>query len=105
MRLGLTATGAALATLLVLLSAQAAPRGGQRVAVTGCITPGGTPTCLLIKGADGTVYNVTAINPRPRAFDRVIRVRGTVSDKTSTCDQAIVLERIRWSRAGQLCQN
>jgi hypothetical protein len=85
------------------LPAQAAPKVGQRVTVSGCIHAGTPATCLMIKGADGTVYNVSALSPRPRSLDRVIRVRGTVTDKVSICNQGIVLDRIRWSRTRQRC--
>jgi hypothetical protein len=102
MRIKLMAAGAA---LVLALPAQAAPSTGQRVTVTGCAFAGVTSTCLMIKGSDGTVYNMTAVNPRPRALDRMIRVRGTVTDKASMCNQGIVLDRIRWSRTRQQCSN
>src|SRR5262245_34865409 len=87
------------------LPAQAASRAGQRVTITGCPFAGVTASCLMIKGADGTIYNITAISPRPRRLDRAIRVRGAVSDKVSMCNQGIVLERIRGSRTRQQCSN
>jgi len=102
MRIGLMAAGAA---LLLSLPAQAAPSVGQRVTVTGCAYAGVTATCLMIKGSDGTIYNITGVNPRPRVLDRMIRVRGTVTDKASMCNEGIVLDRIRWSRTRQQCSN
>jgi hypothetical protein len=57
----------------------------------------------MIKSPDGTLYNISALNPRPRSLERVIRVRGSVTDKVSTCNQGIVLDRIRWSRTRQHC--
>src|SRR5262245_33618651 len=102
MRIGLMAAGAA---LLLSLPAQAAPNVGQRVTVTGCAYAGVTATCLMIKGSDGTIYNITGVNPRPRVLDRMIRVRGTVTDKASMCNEGIVLDRIRWSRTRQQCSN
>lgn len=90
---------------LLALPARAAPNVGQRVALSGCAYVGTPATCLMIKGADDTVYNITALNPRPRLLDRMIRVRGTVTDKLSICNQGIVLERIRWSRTRQRCPN
>ena len=104
MRAWLIATAVGLVALgLVVLPMQAAPNAGQRVSFSGCVV-GGTPnTCLMIKSPDGTLYNVNAITPRPRALDRVIRVRGTITDKASACDQGIVLDRIRWSRTRQHC--
>jgi hypothetical protein len=95
-----------IATVLLLSSpALAAPAAGQRVTAMSCVYAGTTANCLMIKGGDGTVYDVTALSPRPRLLDRVLRVRGTVSDKVSICNQGIVLERIRWSRTRQKCPN
>jgi hypothetical protein len=106
MRCGLIAAGATLAAVLSLpLPVAAAPSVGQRVSVSGCAFAGVTASCLMIKGADGTVYNITGVSPRPRMLDRMIRVRGTVSDKMSICNQGIVLDRIRWSRTRQQCRN
>ena len=90
---------------LVALPAQAASSAGQRVSFSGCVFTGTPATCLMIKSPDGTLYNVNAINPRPRALDRVIRVRGSVTDKASICNQGVVLDRIRWSRTRQHCSN
>jgi hypothetical protein len=104
MRLGRLAASAMLGVALSWPVA-AAPSVGQRVSVTGCAFPGVTATCLMIKGADGTVYNITGVSPRPRTLERVIRVRGTVTDKMSICNEGIVLDRIRWSRTRQQCRN
>ena len=95
----------ALLLALTALPAQAATAVGQRVSFSGCVFTGTPDTCLLIKSPDGTLYNISALNPRPRALDRVIRVRGTVTDKVSVCNQGIVLDRIRWSRTRQRCPN
>ena len=75
----------------------------ERVTIAGCPYPGVTATCLMIKGANGPVYNISAISPRPRSSGRVIRVRGSVTDKMSACGEGIVLDRIRWTRTRQLC--
>jgi hypothetical protein len=88
-----------------VLSAPAGPQPGQRVTVTACPFAGVTANCLMIKGADGTVYNITSLAPRPRAMDRMIRLRGTITDKASMCSQGIVLERLRWTRTRQRCPN
>ena len=101
--LGLMGLGATLGW--VPLPAQAATAVGQRVTFLGCVFTATPDTCLMIKSPEGTLYNVNAITPRPRALDRVIRVRATVTDKASACNQAIVLDRIRWSRTRQHCPN
>jgi hypothetical protein len=90
---------------LTALPAQAATAAGQRVTFSGCAFAGTPDMCLMIKSPDGTLYNISALNPRPRALDRIIRVRGTVTDKVSVCNQGIVLDRIRWSRTRQRCPN
>jgi hypothetical protein len=96
------------AVLIVTLTAssalQAETRRGERVSVTGCPYAGVTANCLMIKAPDGTLYNISAVTPRPRSTDRVIRVRGVVTDKVSICGQGIVLDRIRWTRTRQRCQ-
>jgi hypothetical protein len=100
------AAGALLcAALLASWPAQAAPRRGDRVSVTACVFPGVAPNCLMIRDADGTIYNITAATPRPRLGERMIRLRGTVTDKASICGQGIVLDRIRWTRTRQRCPN
>ena len=104
MRFGLIAAGIMLGAVLSL-PVEAAPSVGQRVSVTGCAFAGVTGTCLMIKSSDGTVYNITGVSPRPRMLDRIIRVRGTITDKVSICNQGIVLDRIRWSRTRQQCRN
>jgi hypothetical protein len=107
MALGLVALGSAAGgpAALGVLPVQAAPNIGQRVTFSGCVFTGTPDTCLMIKSPEGTLYNVNAITPRPRALDRVIRVRGTITDKASACSQGIVLDRIRWSRTRQRCAN
>ena len=101
------AVGAAVlcATLLTSFGVRAESKRQERVTITGCPYPGVTGTCLMIKAANGTVYNISAVLPRPRQSGRVIRVRGTVTDKMSMCGEGVVLERIRWTRTRQLCPN
>ena len=59
----------------------------------------------MIQGKDGSPYNISAVSPRPRHSNRMIRVRGAVSDKVGNCGEGIVLERIRWTRTRQQCPN
>jgi hypothetical protein len=59
----------------------------------------------MIKAPNGTVYNISSVSPRPRLTGRMIRVRGTVTNKLSVCGQGIVLDRIRWTRTRQHCPN
>lgn len=102
------AGGGIAAVCALLLSASvsmAESKRPERVSITGCPYPGVTATCLMIRAANGTVYNISAVLPRPRQSGRMIRVRGTVTDKLSICGQGVVLERIRWTRTRQRCPN
>jgi hypothetical protein len=94
-----------LAGTLMAAAAPAAPRVGERVALTACPHAGVTAPCLTINGADGTVYNITAATPKPPFNGRMIRLRATVSDKLSACLQGLVLDRIRWTPVRQKCTN
>ena len=93
------------AALLTSFAASAEVSRQERVTIAGCPYPGVTANCLMIKAANGPAYNITAISPRPRPLGRVIRVRGTVTDKLSACGEGVVLDRIRWTRTRQLCPN
>ena len=93
------------AALLTSFAASAEVRRQERVTIAGCPYAGVTANCLMIKAANGPAYNITAIQPRPRSSGRVIRVRGTVTDKMSICGEGVVLDRIRWTRTRQLCPN
>jgi hypothetical protein len=101
------ATGAAVlcAAVLTSFAVSAEIRRNERVTATSCPYPGVTANCLMIKAADGTVYNISAVLPRPRESGRMIRVRGTVTDKMSACGESVVLDRIRWTRTRQRCSN
>ena len=92
-------------TLLAPRPAIAAPKGGERVTITACPFPGVTANCLMMRNADGTIYNITAASPRPRPGVFMIRLRGIVTDKFSMCGQGLVLERIRWTRTRLRCPN
>ena len=52
-----------LATVLLPAAATAAP--GDAVSVLACARAGVEAKCLVITGADGSVYNITSANPRP----------------------------------------
>jgi hypothetical protein len=83
--------------------ATAAPKAGERVSIKGCVFPGVTGNCLMLKSSDGTVYDITSISPRPRGSGRMIWLRGVVSDRLSICAQGQVLERMRWTRVHEPC--
>jgi hypothetical protein len=91
--------------LLIPAGASAAPKLAERVALTACPHAGVTPPCLTISGPDGTLYNITSAMPKPPLNGRMIRLRATVTDKLSACQQGIVLDRIRWTPVRQKCAN
>jgi hypothetical protein len=88
--------GAAVPTVEAL----AAPKPGDTVAVTACVRPGVEASCLIVDGADGAVFDVTSAKPKP-PLDVMVRLRGTVTDKVSACNQGIVLDRISWTATRQ----
>jgi len=99
-----TGTAILVAVLTMSCAAAAQPKRGERVSVTNCPHVGVTANCLMIRAQDGTLYNISGVSPRPRLSSRrMIRVRGTVTDKASICGQGIVLDRIRWIRTRQRC--
>jgi hypothetical protein len=103
--LRIAAAAILMAVLMASWASQAEPRRGERVSITGCTYEGAAARCLMIRGKDGSRYNISAVSPRPRPSHRMIRVRGAVSDKASNCGEGIVLERIRWTRTRQQCPN
>jgi hypothetical protein len=93
------------AALVVPQDAQAAPKLGDQVTITACPHAGIFAACLMIKDADGTLYNITAANPKPPLDGRMIRLRAKVTDKLSMCGAGFVLEAIRWTPTRQKCPN
>ena len=106
MKIGTVAGGGLIAlflpVLLPVMPAQAAP--GENVSVQACARAGAEANCLVITGADGTVYNITSANPKP-PLDVMIQLRGTVTDKLSACNQGLVLDSINWTPTQQKCAN
>jgi hypothetical protein len=98
---------AALLAVLLLIpgAALAAPKLGERVSLTACPHAGVTPPCLTISDLDGTPYNITGATPKPPLNGRMIRLRATLTDKLSACQQGIVLDHIRWTPVRQKCTN
>ena len=98
----MSAAALLLAGALIPVAATAAPAAGARVSLTACPYEGITAPCLMIKGPDGTVYNISAA-AKPPFNGRMIRLRGTVTDRLSACTQGVVLDRIRWTPVRQKC--
>jgi hypothetical protein len=85
-------------------AALAAPKPGENVSVAARARPGVEASCLMINGADGTVFNITSANPKPPR-EVIIQLRGTVTDKLSACNQGVVLDNINWTATEQKCPN
>ena len=103
MRADLMAAALLLVATLIPVAASAAPPAGARISLMACPYEGITAPCLMIKGADGTVYNIAGAAPKPPFNGRMIRLRATVTDRLSACIQGIVLDRIRWTPVRQKC--
>jgi hypothetical protein len=99
------AAGIAAGLCIVVTAAVAEVKRPERVTILGCPYPGVTANCLMIKAANGAEYNISSVSPRPRLSGRMIRVRGSITNKLSACGQGIVLDRIRWTRTRQRCPN
>jgi hypothetical protein len=91
-----------LAALAFASATEAAPKAGDHFTVTACAYPGVTGVCVMINGPEGTVYNITAANPRP-PLDTAVRLRGTVTDKLSICGQGRVLDEVSWTATKRKC--
>ena len=95
----------ATALAIVLASpsmAQGGKGGGNTVSVTGCPTQG-TANCLVIKGQDGSSYDISSAKPRPKPNYLVIRLTGRKTDRVSMCNAGTVLDQIKWSYTRQKC--
>ena len=102
MRIEALAASGILLAAAVPVACLAAP--GDNVAVRACARAGVEANCMVITGEDGSVYNITAANPKP-PFDVKIQLRGTVTDKLSACNQGLVLENINWTPTQEKCGN
>jgi hypothetical protein len=97
-------TAGLVAAALLSSPALAAPKPGENISVAACARPGVEASCLMINGADGTVFNITSASPKPPR-DVIIELRGTVTDKLSSCNQGVVLDSINWTATQRKCPN
>lgn len=65
------------------------------VTVEGCARPGVEAGCIMMRSADGALYNISAAQPKPE-FGVRGRVTGTVSTGFSYCMQGILLSPATW---------
>lgn len=73
------------------------------VAVEGCPVAAVEAGCLMLRAADGQLYDITAATPPPALDGRTIRLTGGPSDAMSFCMQGARLADITWSYAGHTC--
>jgi hypothetical protein len=80
--------------LLFGLFAAAAPALAEEITASGCAKPGVEASCIILKSGD-KIYDITAAQPTP--FPGTYgTVKGTLTDKASTCQQGRVLDPAAW---------
>jgi len=90
----------ALALALMLPAAAAAQ---ERIVAAGCPMPGAEPGCLVLRAADGKVYDLAGARQRPPLNGRGIRITGTRAGRFSYCQQGEPLAEVTWEPTGTLC--
>jgi hypothetical protein len=87
---------------LAVLFGPAASRADE-VTVSGCPRAGVEAGCITLTTADGTVYDLTAAEPKPEV-GIAGTASGTVSQSVSLCMQGIVLKPATWQPTpGAVC--
>jgi hypothetical protein len=88
--------------LLVSLIATAAPALAEEITASGCAKVGVEASCIILK-SDDKIYDITAAQPAP--FPGTYgTVKGTLTDKASTCQQGQVLDPATWAvETGKPC--
>ncbi len=87
---------------LALLAAPMTARA-EEVTLSGCPLAGVEAGCVMLKADDGTLYNVSAAEPKPQP-GVAGKVTGTVSQDASLCMQGIVLKPASWQpTSGAAC--
>lgn len=75
----------------------------ERVNLVGCPTTGVEMNCLVLKGPDNVVYDISSTEPRPRLGYLAIQLSGTKSHKLGICQQGPILENIQWNYTTTKC--
>ena len=74
----------------------------EDITVSGCAAVGVEGNCIILE-ADGKTYNITAAQPAP-APGTYGTVKGTLTDKVSTCQQGVVVDPAIWEvEPGKQC--
>ena len=90
----------ALALALMLPAAAVAQ---ERIVAAGCPVPGTESGCLVLRAADGKVYDLAGARQRPPLNGRGIRITGTRAGRFSYCQQGEPLAEVTWETTGTLC--
>ena len=91
--------------LAVMLPAafSAAALAQEKVVASGCPAPGTESGCLVLRSADGRVYDLAGARQRPPLNGRGIRITGTRAGRFSYCQQGEPLAEVTWEPTGTLC--
>jgi hypothetical protein len=80
----------------------AKPKGPAKVVIRGCPYKGVPEFCVMMKGPNGTAYNVTGAVPPAPIGSTVIILQGTASGNVGPCG-GTVLQDITWQPTRMLC--
>jgi len=77
-------------------NAQAWPPVGTKIKVNGCVARSPDNLCLIVKGANGSVYTINEASPAPTVGRRV-HLTGTVASHITFCWSGPFLDNIKWN--------
>jgi hypothetical protein len=104
MKIGATLASVVILTATAGFAVFAQAQGPNEVNVSGCPLQGVENNCLVIKGSDGTTYDISSAKPRPKVGYLGINLKGVKSDKVGICMQGPILEKIKWYYTKQSCR-
>ncbi|MGE0242142.1 MAG: hypothetical protein AB7S59_25740 [Parvibaculaceae bacterium] len=88
--------------LPLILAAMASSAFAEEVTLSGCAAAGVEASCIILKAGDKT-YDITAAQPAP-VPGTYGRVKGTLTDKLSICQQGPVIDPATWEvETGKQC--
>ncbi|MGD0334240.1 MAG: hypothetical protein ABSA90_13440 [Xanthobacteraceae bacterium] len=75
----------------------------EPITVSGCAFPGVEGRCVILKTADGRVYNISAAKPSP-GIGTYGQIKGILKSRAvSTCMQGQIIDPAAWTQTGQRC--
>jgi hypothetical protein len=84
------------------LIALVTPALAEEISVSGCAAAGVEANCIVLKSGD-KFYDITAAQPTP-VPGTYGSVKGTLSDKMSTCQQGQIIDPATWEvEPGKAC--